>query len=184
MGRPFVDAAPPQVYLTNSYGNVGFKLTNAALTTVTSLLTMYCGFAEPTWAKTWFMVSIAMYGLAAMQGIFAPEMSLDFWGCRSIGAGAGKDKVKFALKAFMYHLLASQVHAFCLIEGVDPRRAIAFASCSVLVFFLDSFFLSKEIPTLIKEKSTGYGFWLPVFSFLFYAILGDDGIPATIGPKA
>ena len=157
-------------YLSGSYQRVGFKMPNALFTTLTSLMLLYVGFADPTWASTYMKISIAVYSLVATQGIFAPEASLAFW---SRNQEVADRKLKFAFKAFMYHLLGHEIHALCLVQGVEPHRAIAFASCSVLIFFLDSFFLSKEIPTLI-EKSTGYGFWVCLFPYLIGAILGEE----------
>jgi len=152
--------------LNDTYTKANYGLDKVLFTTAMNSLALYAGFANPDWAEKAFHVVIAINTLFAVHGILLPASFSKFW----IGEGENAEdaETKFVVKCFAYHLLAMEIHNYSLLHGVDPAKAIAYASIPVWALFVDGFFIGKEVDEHIK-KPEGYLIWLVFFS-IFLAL--------------
>ena len=121
----------------------------------------YAGSTNRTWCTNYFKVLIPLLSLSAIQFAFFTESALTVWGIPEEERSKGLTRLAKGIGHFWFTL---ELHNWLLIMGWKPEMAIAYASISGLVHFIDSLFINGSALQGGKMSSTiGYGFWLVFF---------------------
>lgn len=141
-----------------------------------SCFSAYAGLANISWAKNYFNVIIPIFAAMALYNSIFASSSLKTWFPKQgIRIGDDEKRLCFMVRGFNFFLLAMELQNLLLLRGVDPAKAVAYASLVGLAYFLLS--ITKEI-CLVYRTPIPYIFWTVFYSLHIMAILvqgGDDG---------
>ena len=120
----------------------------------------YAGSTNQTWCTNYFKVLLPLLSLCAIQFAFFTESALNAWGIPKEERSHGLTRLAKGLGHFWITL---ELHNWLLITGWKPEMAIASASISGLVHFIDSLFINRSALRGKISSTLGYGFWLVFF---------------------
>ena len=134
------------------------------------------GLTNQDWTPQYFAVFITLFTLSALQTIVAPQASGDAWGMKREDTPEKNDRFLLLAQGFGHFLLGLEMHSALLLKGVEPAQAIALASVSGWLHFVDALLVRKKAVTIAKPP--GYLFWMLYFSasIPFIVLLGEKTV--------
>jgi hypothetical protein len=149
--------------LNDTCKNIGAPVSALTLGLATSMLTCYSGLASPQWADTCLKVVAILNTAYGAFGTLFPKSFGETLGVRN------PDKLTtFQLRSNGLWCLAFGIISTALLQGVDPKKAMAYCSVPGLAFFLSDLFITK----VFYELGPGpIYFWAALFSVLIGTIL-------------
>ena len=134
------------------------------------------GLTNLDWTPQYFAVFITLFTLSALQTIVAPQASGDAWGMKREDTPEKNDRFLLLAQGFGHFLLGLEMHSALLLKGVEPAQAIALASLSGWLHFVDALLVRKKAFTIAKPP--GYLFWMLYFSasIPFIVLLGEKTV--------
>jgi hypothetical protein len=127
----------------------------------------FLGLEDHPWAPIYFKGISTIFGFSAIFTLIFPETAVAFWGMDATDQEVEAKRINLLARGYGNFLLASQVHNLLLLHGLAPEKALAYASLSGLIHFVDALLIQGDG----RAKPLGYIFWLIYFAICISSIL-------------
>jgi len=149
-------------YLNDTWKDAGSSNRKLTIPLITTLMVVYGGFFDPSWADIANMTISGAYILMALYAILLPDSFGKTWGLDITVEKKGQYYVThFGVFFMIYHL-----HKLLLLQDIAAHKALGYSSLVGLIFFVDGYVGSKNVIRILEKPKSPYLFWLVFFMLM------------------